>query len=171
MCAFCIPAVLPGRPRSPREESRGLPCPPQPPNSHPRATSVVASTSLRGRPVFFISSLLLRPTFRRGITPLFSSLATSHSSLSLMPTCTFLGFQRPGHLSVSSLESTLVRCPLTVDSKGLTGLLTPLDATLTQKPGEGVAVRDSNFPTFKRCNGFCPRSHCAGRRTVPQWPL
>jgi hypothetical protein len=157
MCAFCIPVVLPGHPRSPREESRGLPCPAHTPKAYSRATSAVSSTSLRARRVFFISSLLLRLTFRRGITPCFPSLTTSHSPLSLMPTCTFLGFQRPGDLSVSSLESTLVRCPLTVDSKGLTGLLTPLDATLTQKLGQGVAVRDSNFPTFKRCNGFCLR--------------
>jgi hypothetical protein len=170
MCAFCIPCAPPGHPRSPREESRGLPCPAHTPKTYSRATSVVSSTSLRGRAAPKNPVLPLRPALG-GMTAFLSLPATRHSSLSLMPTCTFLGFQRPADLSVSYLESTLVRCPLTVDSKGLTGLLTPLDATLTQKPGEGVAVRDSNFPTFKRCNGFCPRSHCARRRTVPQWPL
>src|SRR5712692_8007538 len=41
---------------------------------------------------------------------------------------------------VSSLESTLVRCALSVHSKGLTELLTPLESTLMKKPGEGVLI-------------------------------
>jgi hypothetical protein len=64
------------RPRSPREESRGLPCPAHTPKAYSRATCAVPSTSLRGRPALSISSLSLRPTFRRGITPFLSSLAT-----------------------------------------------------------------------------------------------
>src|SRR5260370_29364552 len=61
MCAFCIPVVLPGPPRSPREESRGLPCPAHTPKAYSRATCAVSSTSLRGRPALSISSLPLRP--------------------------------------------------------------------------------------------------------------
>jgi hypothetical protein len=38
-------------------------------------------------------------------------------------------------LSLSLLEATLTRNPISVHSKGLTGMLTSLDATLTKNPG------------------------------------
>ncbi len=59
--------------------------------------------------------------------------------------------------SVTHLKSTLVSCPLTVDSKGLTELLTPLDATLIKTRGRvacfslGPATRHSPLATgFRR---------------------
>jgi hypothetical protein len=41
----------------------------------------------------------------------------------------------------TSLESTLIEMPASVDSKSLTGTLSPLDATLMKKQGEGAPTR------------------------------
>jgi hypothetical protein len=47
--------------------------------------------------------------------------------------------RKPSHSS--SLNAALIRVLLSVDSKRLTGNLSPLDATLTKNRGEGAAFR------------------------------
>src|SRR6266852_2325283 len=62
------------------------------------------------------------------LTPLECAVTDKHRVLSVFSR------SRP---HTSTLESTLPSSPISVDSKGLTGILSPLDATLTKYRGVG----------------------------------
>ena len=69
-------------------------------------------------------TLLLSGAWLFGLSPLFATL-TKQTAF-----CTILA-------QTNHLESTLTCDPTSVDSKGLTKALTPLDATLTKNRGGG----------------------------------
>jgi hypothetical protein len=123
-------------------------------------TSPVSAAMVPRRPFdFFRTPITTRPERSRRIprpSQCQLSLPGKQSSVTQvapnLPSCKpsnlqtslVLSPRRTSHLS--PLEATHTRMPVSVHSKGLTGKLSPLDATLTKNTGWGTP----NIPTFKR---------------------
>src|SRR5713226_1109039 len=78
-----------------------------------------------------------------------SCLYPVHRSAHVAPTSSRPSRQvmsrKPLGIPLTLLESTLVGVLVSVDSKGLTDMLTPLDATLTRNPGGRGGLLASSF--------------------------
>jgi hypothetical protein len=101
------------------------------------------------------------------LSPLECAVADEHRVLR--------GFSRSRQAS-SPLDATLTSIPVTVDSKQLTGKLSPLESALTQNTGEGAhSSSHMSFSLPRDVQTFGPAnvqtirsSHCSARTLVPQ---